>query len=330
MPDASSELFYLRTFAWNWRSGMKVWVILLVNVVFCFSLLPVFAQIPGEGMGSKIAEVCKNNAALIRQYTWSSKTELIEKDNLKDIRIDRVSYGADGQVKRTLLNDFGAPLPLGFLRRSMAEADRQKAEKYMIGMEKFLDQYTLPAAGKVVEFLSKAKIPPSDAGGMLKLIGSSVVVPGDTLSLWVEATTLHTTRMEVSTFFEGDIVVVSSMFKTPPNGPTYMAYAIATITVKQLKLQVHNYDYTRIEPPSVPPIQERQLSPSIVEMEIKDPALSPATSPPPVSPAPKVPSGETSLPTVEQRLRDLKSLLDKGLITQSDYDSRKAQLLKDM
>jgi len=298
---------------------MKVWVILLVNVVFCFSLLPVFAQIPGEGMGSKIAEVCKNNAALIRQYTWSSKTELIEKDNLKDIRIDRVSYGADGQVKRTLLNDFGAPLPLGFLRRSMAEADRQKAEKYMIGLARFVDQYTLPTAAKVLDFVSKANIPSPDANGLLKLNGSSVVVPGDNISLWIEGTTLHTTRMEGSTFFEGDIVVVTSTFNTLPNGLTYIAYTDATITLKQLRLQVHNYDYNRNA--TSPMIEERQLSPSVAEMEIKDPALSST---------PKTTTGTTSLQSVEQKLKDLKSLLDQGLISQSDYDSKKAQLLEGM
>ena len=298
---------------------MKVLIILLVNVVFFFSLLPTFAQIPGEGMGSKIAEVCRNNAALIRQYTWNSRTEFIEKDNLKDIRIDRVSYGVDGRVIRTPVNDFGVPLPLGFLRRAMAETDRQKAEKYMIGMEKFLDQYTLPAAGKVVEFLSKAKILSSDASGMLQLTGSSVVVPGDSISLRVDGTTLQVTRMEVSTFFEGDIVVVTSTFNTLPNGPTCIAYMEATITLKELRLQVHNYDYSRS--PSSPMIQEKQLSGSIVEMEIRDPSF-PA--------APKPTTGTTSLQGVEQKLKDLKSLLDQGLITQSDYDTKKAQLLEGM
>jgi len=34
------------------------------------------------------------------------------------------------------------------------------------------------------------------------------------------------------------------------------------------------------------------------------------------------------LQTVEQKLKDLKSLLDQGLITQSDYDAKKAQILE--
>jgi hypothetical protein len=307
---------------------MKILTVLLINMIVFCSLPPSFAQGPSEGLGAKIAEVCKSNAALTRQYTWNSRAEFIEKDNLKDIRIDQVSYGVDGRVIRTPVNDFGAPLPLGFLRRAMAETDSKRAEKYMIGLEKFLEQYTLPAAGKVVDFISKAQIPPSDASGLLKLIGSSVVVPGDSISVWVDGTTLQITRMEVSTFFEGDIVVVTSTFNTLPNGFIYIAYTEATITLKQLRLQVHNYDYNRNA--TSPTIQERQMSPLMVEIEIKDPAPPPSTPPPTVPPAPKAPSGGTSLPTVEQRLWDLKSLLDQGLITQGDYDSRKAQILQGM
>jgi hypothetical protein len=278
------------------------------------SLQPGFAQVAREGLAMKIAQTQKSNAALTRQYTWNSRTELIDKGVLKDTRIEVVMYGSDGQVIRTPLNDFGAPLPTGFLRRDIAENEMHKVEDYMTGLRGFLDQYTLPTAGKVLDFVSQAKIPPPDASGLLFLNGSNVVVPGDTFSLWVAAATLQTSKIEVTTFFLGDVVVVSSTSKTIPNGPTYMAYTDVTIAVKQLRLQIHNYDYNRVAPP--PPIHERQISPSIVEMEIKSPAPA-ATAP-----------GSPSLQAIEQKLKDLKSLFDQGLITQSDYDAKKAQVLQ--
>ncbi len=267
-------------------------------------------------MTVQITEALKANAALVRQYTWNSRTELIDQGNLIDARFEKVGYGSDGQVTRTPLKDFSAPLPFGPLWRAIAETEKQKLEKYMTGLVGFLDQYTLPTAGKVLDFVSKTKIPPPDASGLLQLNGSSVVVAGDSFSLWIDALTLQTSKMELSTFFQGDIVVVTSTSKTFPNGPTYMAYTDATIAVKQMRLQIHNYDYSPIAPP--PPIQERRISPSIVEMEIKDPTAPPAEAAP-ASPA---------FQAVEQKLRDLKALFDKGLITQSDYDSKKAQILK--
>jgi hypothetical protein len=300
---------------------MKILIFLTAGLLVFWSFQPSSAQVSRDGLAMKIAQAQKSNAALTRQYTWNSRTELIDQGVIKDTRIEMVGCGSDGQVIRTPLNDFGAPLPRWFLRRAMAEKEKQKMEDYMTGLRGFLDQYTLPTAGKVLDFVSQAKISPPDASGLLCLNGNNVVVPGDTFSLWVEATTLRTSKIEVETFFQGDIVVVTSTSKTLPNGPTYMAYTDVTIAVKQMRLQIHNYDYSRIAPPSFSPIQERQISPSIQEMEIKSPA------PPPVGiTAP----GSPSLQTVEQKLKDLKALLDQGLITQSDYDAKKAQILESM
>ena len=79
----------------------------------------------------KITEARKANAVLMRQYTWHSRTELIEKGEKKDIRIELVDYGPDGQIRHTLLNDQREPLPRGFLRRSVAEKERKKMGEYL-------------------------------------------------------------------------------------------------------------------------------------------------------------------------------------------------------
>jgi hypothetical protein len=42
----------------------------------------------------------------------------------------------------------------------------------MTGLARFLDQYTLPAAGRGLDFVSQAKIQPLDDSGLLKLYGS--------------------------------------------------------------------------------------------------------------------------------------------------------------
>jgi hypothetical protein len=288
---------------------MKISIFLTVGLLAFWSLQPSFAQGPrDEGLATKIGQGQKSNATLMRQYTWNSRTDLIDRGELKDTRIEMVGYGSDGQVIRTPLNDFGAPLPKGFLRRDIAVKDLQKVEDYMTRLRGFLDQYTLPTAGKVLDFVSQAKIAPPDAKGLLCLKGSNVVVPGDSSSLWVEDATFKTSKIEVTTFFHGDVVKVTSTSKTLPNGPTYMAYTDVTIAAKQLRLQIHNYDYSRIAP-----------SPSIQEMGIKSSAPSPAA---------KAAPGSPSLQTVEQKLRDLKALLGQGLITQSDYDAKEAQILK--
>jgi len=80
------------------------------------------------------------------------------------------------------------------------------------------------------------------------------------------------------------------------------------IPAKQLTVQVHNFNYT-------------DNAPSAAVQKVKK---KPATGPPSTAAAKK----GTSLQVVEQKLKDLKALLDQGLISQSDYDAKKAQILQ--
>src|SRR5213083_585505 len=82
-------------------------------------------------MAVRITEARKANAALMRQYSWTSRTEVIDQGQVKDLRIDTVNYGPDGQLQRSTMNDQSAPLPRGFLRRRVAEIERQKVEQYL-------------------------------------------------------------------------------------------------------------------------------------------------------------------------------------------------------
>ncbi len=61
----------------------------------------------------------------MRQYTWNSRTEVIENNEVKDTRIELVNYTPDGMLVRSVLNDQSASLPRGFLRRAIAEDQRK-------------------------------------------------------------------------------------------------------------------------------------------------------------------------------------------------------------
>ena len=195
-------------------------------------------------MAVRITEARKANATLMRQYSWTSRTEVIDQGQLKDLRIDAVTYGPDGQLQRSTLNDQSTPLPLGFLRRRVAELERQKVEQYLSGLRSLLEQYTLPTAGKVQDFMNRATATGPDPSG-LSMTGHSVVVPGDAFSLWVDPATRHPRKIQVSTTFQGDPVSLTATFKTLPTGLNHVAYAEVTAPAKQMSVQVQNFDYNR-------------------------------------------------------------------------------------
>jgi hypothetical protein len=209
---------------------------------------PVPAQSPPPAVTNvtvRITEARKANAALMRQYSWTSRTEVIDQGQVKDLRIDAVNYGPDGQLQRSTMNDQSAPLPMGFLRRRIAEIERQKVEQYLGGLRGLLEQYTLPTAGNVQDFMNRAKASGPDASGLFEMTGQNVVSPGDTFTLFVDPATRHPRRVQVSTTFQGDPVSLTATFKTLPTGLNHVTYAEVTVPAKQLSVQVQNFDYTR-------------------------------------------------------------------------------------
>ena len=205
------------------------------------TLLP--AQVANEGLANQIIAARQRNATLMKQFSWNCRTELSENGTPKDTRIDTVTFGPDGQPQHTLLNDQSNPLPGGFLRKRIAEKEREKMEEYLQQLRTFLHQYILPSAGKVIDFISKTPIGPPGPRGLLQLSGGSVVVPGDTVSLSIDAPTRQTRRMTVMTFFQGDEVTVTATFKTLTSGLNYAAYIQLNVPDKNLTVLIQNYDY---------------------------------------------------------------------------------------
>jgi hypothetical protein len=193
----------------------------------------------------QITEARQANAALMHHYTWTSRTEIIDQGQVKDTRLEMLHYDPFGQLQRSLLNDQSAPLPRGFLRKAIAENEKQKMETYLTGLRGLLEQYTLPTTGKVLDFMTSATPMGPDAAGLFSMAGNNVVFPGDNLTIWVNGITKHVARIQVNSTFQGDPVQLHATFSTIPSGLNYMAYAEATVPNKQLSVQVQNFNYTR-------------------------------------------------------------------------------------
>lgn len=203
------------------------------------------AQTAPSEMAVRVAEAQKANAALMQQYSWTSRTEITDQGTVKDIRLDLVNYGPDGMLQRTAMNDQSAALPIGFLRRKIAEHDRQKVEDYLTGLRGLLEQYTLPTATRVQEFMSRASATGPDANGFFQVTGQGVVVPGDTFTVWIDPRARHLRKIQAGTTFQGDAVSVSAAFATLVSGLNHVAYADVIVPTKHIVVQVQNFNYNR-------------------------------------------------------------------------------------
>ena len=193
----------------------------------------------------QITEARQANAALMHHYTWMSRTEILKDGQIKDTRLETLHYDPFGQLQRSLINDQSAPLPRGFLRRAVADNEREETEQYLTGLRGLLEQYTLASTGKILDFMTAAKPMGPDASGLFSMTGTNVVQPGDSLTIWVNAMTKHVARIQVNTAFQGNAVQLNATFTTIPSGLNYVAFAEATVPSKQLSVQVQNFNYTR-------------------------------------------------------------------------------------
>jgi hypothetical protein len=210
------------------------------------SAAEVQAQAPAAH-AAQIAQARQANAALMHHYQWNTRVQILEQGQVKDTRIELVSYGWGGQLQRTTLNDQSARLPFGFLRRAIAENERQKLEQYLVGLRGLIDQYTLPNTGKIYDFMLSAVPAGPDANGQFTLTGQNIIQPGDSLTMWVNPWTRHPTHAQVTTNFQGDAVTVTATFATVyGSGLNYVSYAEAVVPNRQLSVQVQNYDYVRL------------------------------------------------------------------------------------
>ncbi len=217
-------------------------VLALTLLVFGIpSLLP--AQVANEGLANQIIAARQRNAALMKQYSWNCRTEISENGTPKDTRIDTVTFGPDGQPQHAILNDQANPLPRGFVRRRLAEKEREDTENFLKALRTFLHQYTLPTAGAVINFISNTPITPPGPDGMLQLSGGSVVVPGDTLSLWVDARSRQPRRMRIMTYYQGYQITVTATFNTIGSGLNYMAFGQVDAPALGMTVLVQNFDY---------------------------------------------------------------------------------------
>lgn len=221
---------------------MKKQLLLTVGLIaFCLPLCR--AQVANEGLANQIIAARQKNAALMKQYSWNSRIEILDNGAVKDIRIDQVMYGPGGQLQQTVLNDQPAAMPGGFLRKRIAEKERERMEAYLKKLKAVLEEYTLPTGGKMIDFISQATITAPDANGLLTITGNSVVKPGDTLTMTIYAPTRQPRSMSVTTFVDQDQVNLSATFKTLANGLNYVGFGQADVSAKNLSLQVQNYDY---------------------------------------------------------------------------------------
>ena len=195
-------------------------------------------------VAEKVTAARQANATAMQQYTWDQRTELLEDGTVKDTRVEMVNW-VNGQYQRSLVSNEGPSLPRFGLRKRIAEAKQKEMQQYMGGLKALLEQYTMGTSPQLLGFFNKASVSGPDATGLLALSGGSVVSAGDSLTIWVNATTHKAAKAFVATNYQGDAITMNATFNVLATGLSYMNFADIQIPGKQMEIQVSNFNYNR-------------------------------------------------------------------------------------
>lgn len=222
---------------------------LAVAAALLVSLTPAVAQDAANQamraeIANKVTAARQANAAAMQQYTWDQRTELLEDGTVKDTRVEMVNW-VNGQYQKSLVSNEGPSLPRIGLRKRIAEAKQKEMQEYLSGIKAMLGQYTMDSSAQLLAFYGKAQVSGPDATGLLALSGGSVVQPGDSLTLWINAATKKPAKVFVATNYQGDPITLNATFNSLATGLNYMNYADIQVPAKQMEIQVSNFNYNK-------------------------------------------------------------------------------------
>ena len=192
-------------------------------------------------IAEKISQARKENAQRTRDYSWTRRTEVKVKGEVKSTTTELVRYTVDGELQTTPISEDKAKAPKG-VRGKVAKKKGGQMKDWMTELGGVLKKYSLPSTGNLVDFLDKAK-PETEAAG-IKLTAVNVVIPVDTMTMWIDES-FQLTRTEVTTEHDGAEVLLTTDHAQTPDGLHYVARTNIVVPEKGVEMTVENFSYKK-------------------------------------------------------------------------------------
>ena len=199
------------------------------------------AQTDMTSVVAKVSAARQENAQKTRNYSWTQRTEVKVKGEVKSVKTEIVRYTVDGELQKTPIDETSAKAPKG-VRGKVAKKKISGMKDWMADLGELLKGYSLPTAGNLLDFLNKATVSADGAGR--KLDATDVVQAGDRMSVWIGADH-KMVKTEVSTQHDGSDVKLMTDHETTPDGLDYVARTTIVVPDKGVEMTVENFSYKR-------------------------------------------------------------------------------------
>lgn len=192
-------------------------------------------------MAADFAKSAKENAGLLRKYSWNMRVEVTEDGEAKPARLYLVRFTIDGTMEKTLLTP--APeLHGGPFMRMIEKQKMASAKKMADTLAAVVKKYTAPTPGTMLDFFMKAKYTPAEHD-MLEISGSDFVEPGDLVHFWVDKKTKKPHRFAFASSMDGKKLTGVVNYQQVPKGPLYAARIDIDIPSESESALIETFNY---------------------------------------------------------------------------------------
>ncbi len=223
-------------------------LVAIVLALGAVSLAQAESTAQGQDRFATVKAAAARNQAALRQYTWVETTQISYNGEVKSTKVVSCSYGADGQLHKTILSAPAAKQERG-LRGRIEERKTAEIKNELESASALVHSYVPPDPGKLQAVVAAGKMqlltaPP----GKAILVFANYQLPGDALTLTFNLNPKGFVSIDVATWQDSPSkpVTLTVQFQRLPDGTTYPALSTLTVPSSNVQVMINNSDYQKL------------------------------------------------------------------------------------
>jgi hypothetical protein len=228
----------------NARTSIRYSTLFLLLIFTVALASHAYAQMTGGDFAAKMAE----NTTKLKQYTYTQKTQVYLKGELRKTKLSQVHFDPTTGEKVVVPMDSGDAEQQpdegrgGRLRARIVEKKRDEMKEYVERLVGLMHQYLPPNPDRIKAAMPHAQItPPADGGAKIAL--SDYLKPGDTETFSIGSESKRLDQIAIKSSLDDDPVSFIVNFARLPDNTNYPSMTTIKSEAKSLEIRVTTSDY---------------------------------------------------------------------------------------
>jgi hypothetical protein len=202
-------------------------------------------------MDQQFAQAQKLNALALKKYEWKSRTEIQKDGETKKVQLALMRYDSAGNLQKTVISSTPEPdIPTFGIRRAVAKKKIGDFRDRLSELEALARSYSELPPDRMQRFMATSTMTPELTAQhkLFRIAGRDVLQLGDSMAVFVDATSRKPRRVEIQTSLDQKPVrIVSDFQDLPQGGANYMARSRVSYDGNSIAIIAENFDYKRVE-----------------------------------------------------------------------------------